>query len=125
MTRWLLVGFGVLDLFAFYRNFPTLTRIFEKYEVSNLIPLAIPALTVITIVSLLVSGPLTVVGNKWGYVIYYFQFPLRLAFKVGLTFGFLFKIVPTITGTFNNGMLTATVFALEAIRLMLTIRRQK
>jgi hypothetical protein len=123
--RGIFICFGLLDLFAFYRSFPTLNRIFENYDVSALIPNVLPAITVLLIVSLLVTGPLTIMGNKYGYVIYYFQFPLRLAFLAGLTFGFVLKFFPMQVGTFGQGMMMATVIAFEAIRLMLTIQRQK
>lgn len=122
---WLFVGFGLLDLYAFYRSFPILDKIFTQSEVSTWIPRVIPGLTVILIVSLLASGPLTVVGRSWGYVIYYFQFPLRIAFVTCLTFGFLFRWMPTQVGTMAHGMLTATAFGLEAVRLMLTIRKHR
>lgn len=122
--RGIFICFGLLDLLAFYRAFPTLNRIFENYDVSALIPNVLPAFTVLLIVSLLVSGPLTIVGNRYGYVIYYFQFPLRLAFRIG-TFSFVLKLFPMQLGTLNYGMLMATVFAFEAIRLMLTIQHHK
>jgi hypothetical protein len=123
--RGIFICFGFLDLLAFYRSFPTLNRIFENYDVSALIPNVLPAIIVLLIVSLLITGPLTIVGNKYGYVIYYFQFPLRLVFLTGLTFGFALKLFPTQVGTFNHGMEMATVIAFEAIRLMLTIQQQK
>jgi hypothetical protein len=119
--RFIFICFGLLDLLAFYRGFPTLARIFENYDVSALIPNVLPAIMVLLIVSLLVSGPLTIVGNRYGYIIYYFQFPLRLALLTGLTFGFVLKLLHFQVGTFAHGMLMATVFAFEAVRLMLTI----
>lgn len=123
--RGIFIGFGLLDLLAFYRSAPTLARIFENYDVSALIPNVLPAVTVLLIVSLLVTGPLMILGNSIGYTLYYFQFPLRLIFLKGLTFGFVFQIFPTQVGTFNHGMVMASVIAFEAMRLMLTIRRQR
>jgi hypothetical protein len=123
--RGIFICFGLLDLLAFYRGFPTLNRIFENYDVSALIPNVLPAITVLLFISLLVTGPLTVVGNRYGYIIYYFQFPLRLAFQTALTFGFIFKMFQTQVGTFNHGMMTATVIAFEAVRLMLTIQHHR
>lgn len=123
--RGIFICFGLLDLLAFYRSFPTLARIFENYDVSALIPNVLPAITVLLIVSLLATGPLTLVGNRYGYIIYYFQFPLRVMFMKALTFGFIFQLFPTQVGTFTHGMVTASVIAFEAIRLMLTIRRQR
>lgn len=122
--RSIFIFFGLLDLLAFYRAFPTLNRIFENYDVSALIPNVLPAITVLMIVSLLVSGPLTLADNRYGFVTYYIQFPFRLAFSI-LTFGFILKLFPMQLGTFNYGMLTATVFAFEATRLMLTIQYHK
>jgi hypothetical protein len=124
-VRGIFIGFGFLDLFAFYRSFPVLNRIFENYDVSALIPNVLPAITVLLILSLLVTGPLTIVGNRYAYVIYYFQFPLRLTFLTGLTFGFMFKLFPTQVGTFAHGMLMATVIAMEAVRLMVTIQTHR
>jgi len=115
-----MVVFGALDLFAFYRSFPKLVRMIENYA-----PNFYQALLFLMILSLLVSGPLYMMGNRIGYAIYYFQFPLRLTFLTALTFGFVFKLVVTQTGTLGNGMVMASVFALEAVRLMLTIQKNK
>lgn len=123
--RGIFIFFGLLDLLAFYKAFPTLNRIFENYEVSSLIPSVRPAITVLLILSLLASGPLTIVGNRYGYVIYYFQFPLRLALLTGLTFGFVLIIYPGQQGTFSHGMTMASIFAAEAIRLMATIQAHR
>ncbi|HMJ70075.1 MAG TPA: hypothetical protein VK508_14315 [Cyclobacteriaceae bacterium] len=123
--RGIFICFGFLDLLAFYRSFPVLNRIFENYDVSALIPNVLPAITVLLVLSLLVTGPLTIVGNRYGYVIYYFQFPLRLAFRAGLTFGFVFRLLPAQVGTFAYGMTLATILAFEATRLMLTIQAHR
>src|ERR1044071_6336174 len=114
-----MAAFGALDLYAFYRAFPLLARIFENY-VAGVVPL----LTIVTIVSLLVSGPLFMIDNRIGYVIYYFQFPFRLFFSI-FTFGFILRLFPTQQGTFVHGMELASVFGLEAVRLMLTIQKNK
>jgi hypothetical protein len=114
-----MAGFGVLDLYSFYRAFPPLVRIFENYVAG-----IVPALTVLMIVSLLASGPLFIIDNRVGYVIYYFQFPFRLLFFI-LTFGFILRVFPTQQGTFAHGMEIASVFGLEAVRLMLTIQKNK
>jgi hypothetical protein len=115
-----MVAFGALDLLAFYRSFPKLVRMIENYT-----PNLYQALLFLTMLSLLVSGPLYILGNRIGYVIYYCQFPLRLTFISALTFGFVFKLLVTQTGTFSAGMVMASVFALEAVRLMLTIQKNK
>ena len=112
--------FGALDLFAFYRSFPRLMRIFENYNAS-----IYQVLVLIMIISLIASGALYMMGNKIGFVIYYFQFPMRVSFIPGLTFGFLTSILPVATGTLYYGMLLATIFALEAIRLMHTIQKHR
>jgi hypothetical protein len=122
--RGIFIGFGLLDLLSFYRAFPTLTLIFENYDVPAAITNVLPALAVLLIVSFLVSGPLTIVGNRYGYVMYYFQFPLRLAVQIP-TFGFAFELFPMQVGTFYQGMFVATVVAFEAIRLMLTIQHHR
>lgn len=77
------------------------------------------------IVSLLISGPLTMLGKKAGYIIYYFQFPARLWSLTGLTFGFVFTLFPTEVGTLKQGMTIATVIAFEATRLMLTLQSHR
>jgi hypothetical protein len=115
----LMLIFGTLDLFLFYKNFPQLMRAVENYSAS-----VVNVLVILLILSLLVSGPLIMVGNKIGFVVYYFQFPFRLAFFV-VTFGFLYKILGPHPGTFSDGMLRATIFGLEAVRLMLTIQKNK
>lgn len=112
--------FGALDLYAFYKSFPRVVQMFENYT-----PNLYRVLLVMMIVSLLLSGPLFMLGKRIGYTIYYFQFPLRLTFLTSLTFGFIFRIAPTQTGTFSHGMVMATVIALEAVRLMLTIQKNK
>ena len=109
-----MVVFGLLDLFLFYKNFPQLFRNLERYNV----------LKILVDLSLLVSGPLFIVGNKIGFIVYYFQFPFRLLFFL-VTFGFLLKVFNPPQGTFAHGMLLATIFALEAVRLMLTIQKNK
>ena len=114
-----MVIFGALDLYSFYRSFPQLIRVVENYSAGIL-----PLLTILLILSLLVSGPLYMVGNKLGFTIYYFQFPFRLAFFI-VTFGFISRLITTQQGTFAHGMLQATIFALEAVRLMLTIQKNK
>jgi len=115
-----MVAFGALDLLAFYRSFPKLMRMIENYS-----PSFYQVLLFLMILSLLVTGTLYMMGNRIGYVVYYFQFPLRLTFLTALTFGFIFKILPTQTGTLASGMVMASVFALEAVRLMLTIQKNK
>jgi hypothetical protein len=114
-----MIVFGLLDLLSFYRSAPNLIRALE-----NFVPSAIGLAWILLVVSLLASGPLNIVGNRFAYVIYYFQFPLKLAFLT-LTFGFLFKIIQLQVGTLAYGMLTASVIALEATRLMLTIQRHR
>jgi hypothetical protein len=116
----LMVMFGAFDLLAFYRSFPGVIRIFESYSAT-----AYQIITAVLIPSLLVSGPLFMIGNRIGYIIYYFQFPFRLALLSALTFGFIFKLFATQTGTFAYGMVMASVFGLEAVRLMLTIQKNK
>lgn len=111
--------FGALDLYSFYRSFPGLIRMVTAYSASIL-----NALLILLLGSLIVSGPLFMLDNKLGYVIYYFQFPLRLIFSV-VTFGFIARIINTQPGTFAQGMLTATILALEAVRLMVTIQKNK
>jgi hypothetical protein len=115
----LIAIFGALDLFSFYRSFPGLIRVVENFSGG-----VIPVLHILLVLSLLVSGPLLIVGNRTGYTVYYFQFPLKLWFLI-VTFGFITKIVVTQYGTFAHGMLWATIFALEAVRLMLTIQKNK
>ncbi|HZY81923.1 MAG TPA: hypothetical protein VFE50_20510 [Cyclobacteriaceae bacterium] len=119
------ISFGLLDLLAFYRSSPTLARIFENYDVSALIPNVLPAITVLLIISLLVTGPLMIMNNRRGYTIYYFQFPFRLIFLKGLTFGFIYQLFPTQVGTLTHGMVMASVIAFEAMRLMLTIQEHR
>lgn len=114
-----MAAFGALDLYSFYKTFPILARIFENY-VAGIMPI----LMVLVALSLLVSGPLYVIDNRFGYLIYYFQFPFRLIFSI-LTFGFILRLFPTQQSTFAHGMELATVYALEAVRLMLTIQKNK
>jgi hypothetical protein len=114
-----MAAFGCLDLYSFYRAFPLLTRIFENYVAG-----IVPVLTALTIISLLASGPLFITDNRIGYTIYYFQVPFRLMFSI-LTFGFIFKLFPNQQGTLLHGMEIATVFGLEAVRLMVTIQKNK
>ncbi len=122
--RILFILFGCLDLLAFYRSFGTLSRTLESFD-TLLIPFGIPALTVLLMLSLLISGPLMIVENRAALTIYFFQFPLRLAFSVGLSFGFVFRLFNLQVGTFGYGMLMATVFGLEAVRLMITLQAFK
>jgi len=112
-------AFGALDLYAFYLIVPKMMRAIEDYT-GHLFNV----LFILISVSLIVSGPLIMMGNRIGYVIYYFQFPMKCIFLSGLTFGFL-SLIPVATGTLYFGMLWATIFALEAIRLMHTIQTHR
>jgi type III secretory pathway component EscS len=115
-----MIVFGALDLYALFRVFPKVIWMIETSYNGNLYQL----LVLVMVISLIVSGPLILMGNRIGYVIYYFQFPLRLTTIPSLTFGFLMRI-PTTVGTLFFGMLLATIYALEAIRLMYTIQKHR
>jgi hypothetical protein len=116
----LMMAFGALDLFAFYRCSPKLVKFFETYS-GNIFQL----LLFLMILSLLASGALLMTGNKIGYKVYFFQLAPRLAYLPSLTFGFLTSILHQQVGTLYWGMLLATMYALEAIRLMHTVQKYR
>jgi len=76
------------------------------------------------IMSLVVSGVLSIMRKKISLIVYYFQFPLRITFVI-LTFGFLFKIFGFQYDTVGYQILLGVTVLLEITRLVITIKIHK
>jgi hypothetical protein len=81
--------FGILDLVAIIQSFKQITSL-----INGSLFVWWYILFAILYVSLLVSGFLLIKANKIGMWIYYIQFPIRLMFYAGLSFGFILLINP-------------------------------
>ena len=120
MTKKTLILFGLLDLVTFVVTFKFLIKLIENIELISL--LSIPE--ILLIVSLIVSGVLSIMRNKISLIVYYFQFPLRVTFMI-LTFGFLFKLLGYQYDSLGYKILIIITFLLEILRLVITIMIHK
>ena len=87
MKHKLLVLFGILDFLTVIQIYELLKNIFNKFYYLPIIN----TIEITIIISLLFSGTLSILQKKKALIIYYFQFPFKLAFMI-LTFGFLLKL---------------------------------
>ena len=114
--RYILIILGVLDLVSFYRTYNTGMWILESWKHSHTLEI----LEFILILSFLFSGILLIIGKKISLVIYYFQFPFKLAFLF-LTFGFVLRIVGLPIHSLAYKILLGFIIGLETVRLFFTI----
>ena len=114
----LLLFFGVLDLIAVIKSFQFMVSLVETEKIfywTNMV-------LAILFVSLIFSGLLQILFKKTGLWIYYIQFPLRLIYSVGFSFGFILllsNVFPDCKHIFL--ILTILCMTLEFLRLTLTI----
>jgi hypothetical protein len=116
MIKYGLILFGIFDLLSFWRTYKIGLSMIDNLEHFPLISI----LEMVLILSLIVSGTLSILRNKSALIIYYFQFPLRLAFMV-LTFGFLLKIFGLSYDSIMYKLILGLTYLLEVGRLGYTI----
>ena len=113
MIRFSLVLLGVLDLYMFYSTYWIFSQLVEKIN----IPIV---LETILVLSLLVTGILLILNRKIGLIIFYFQFPFRIAFFI-LTFGFILDIFRIPFESILYKTTTVLLIILEFFRLAYSI----
>jgi len=116
--RTILLAIGLLDLLSFYRSFYSIQGILKSITVLNTLSLVylFQILVLGLVISLPISGLLTIMSKKSGLLIYYFQFPIKLAFVI-LTFGFVPKLFNLQIGSTVFNVTMGLVVGLEALRL--------
>ena len=113
-----IIVFALLDLFLFYRLSRMGWSLLSHFQFA-----LVPFLKLFLIISLLFSGVLLLMDNKAGLILYYFQFPLKLAFMF-LTFGFLLYVIP-VPNPLIYKVLVGVVIGIETVRLLLTIKAHR
>lgn len=130
--KYTLILFGILDLFSFYRTYENglnfvLTFLWAGNEdMSGYINLfgIIMVLNVVLSLLLIASGFLSITGSGISFLIYYVEFPLRLAFFT-LTFGFVLTLSGLHIDSFAYKILLAFVIGLEVFRLIFSIKMNR
>jgi hypothetical protein len=114
----LLIIFGLLDLIAVIKSLQLIISLIENGNITYWTNVGL----MILYVSLIFSGILQIITKKAGLWIYYFQFPLRLLYTVGFSFGFMLlltNLFPDKKQTFQ--IISILCMILEFARLTLTI----
>ncbi len=121
-TRVILVAFGLLDLLSFYRSYNSIPGTLDSLTFLDALSLVfiLQSLFLILILSLPLSGLLTIFTKKSGLQIYYFQFPIKLTFLT-LTFGFVLRLFNLQIGSILYNTTMGIAIGLEVLRLGLTI----
>lgn len=129
IIKYVLIVFGLLDLYAFVINLQSISYIEKSisfglsnsYDSEDYIFLVLfPILMLILVLSLLATGILSILGKKWALIIYYFQFPLRFLFVV-LTFSIFFRFFKFQVDSIAYQLLVWFLMALEIARLAFSI----
>lgn len=114
----LVLIFGLLDLIALIKSFEHMIEIFK----SEFLFTWMNVIWLILYFSLIVSAVFLLLSSKTGLWIYYIQFPFRLLWTSGLSFGFIIflsRLSPENGLTKNVFLIIAPI--LEVGRLVLTI----
>jgi hypothetical protein len=130
-VKYTLIVLGTLDLFSVYRTYDDGLNILLAFfwgETSTMEGMgfvnAILILNTILTLSLVVTGLSSIAGLRISYLVYYFQFPLRLIFFT-LTFDFILSLPGLQMDTWIYKILLAIVVTLEIVRLIFTIKTRK
>ncbi len=131
-VKYVLMAFGLLDLFGFYRAYENglnilLTGLWGDLKMGGLTDIiftAIMTLNSILVLSLILSGLLSLFKPRVSFLVYYFQFPLRLIFLT-LTFGFILRLPGLQIDSWTYKFILAFVVGLEIFRLIFTITTKK
>jgi len=135
--RYSLIFFGILDIVSFFRTYETVFYMWDNIAATlnfgfgseaqlldKILMLGIPMLNLTLVLLLIASGLFLIMGKKAGIIIYYFEFPLRLAFFI-LTFGFLLSPFGFQIGTWAYKLTLMLIAVLELARLIYSIWIQK
>ncbi len=107
----ILIIFALLDALLFGRFLLDINFSADQFLLNQL--------KSVFLISLAVSPFGLIFQKKWGYILYYVQFPFRYLFVV-LSFGFLTYLVPA-TPSFSRLMIIVAMI-LEIVRLILTVK---
>ena len=124
MLKNLLVLFGLFDLISFFRTFNIGFKLLNgtlKVEGLPILAYLLPMFEAALIATLLISGILSILKRKSSIILYYVQFPFKIAFMV-LTFGFFLKIFGLPYNSISYLVIVIVVHFIEIIRLALTIQ---
>lgn len=120
MIQNLLILFGILDLLCFIRFCKVLTRMFETIP-DFIYPIdVISIFEILLIVSLILSGILSILKLKMSLLTFYFQFPLKITFHI-FSFGFILKISGFPIDSISYKILLIVIGLMECLRLWYTI----
>ena len=135
--RYSLVILGILDLVSFYRTYETGFYMWENIIATldfglgsetklwdKLLILGKPILNLTLVLLLISSGLFLIMGKKAGLIVYYFEFPLRLAFLT-LTFGFIFQLFGLQVDTWTYKLALTLIVGIELLRLVYSIWTQR
>ena len=135
--RYSLIILGILDIVSFYRTYETGFYMWDNIIATldfgsgsetelwdKLLILGIPILSLTLVLLLVASGLFLIMGKKTGIIIYYFEFPLRLAFLT-LTFGFIFKLFGLQVDTWTYKLALTLIIGIELLRLIYSIWTQR
>jgi hypothetical protein len=114
----LLIFFGILDLIAFIKSFQLISSLIETGKITHWTNIVLAIL----FLSLILSGIFQILSKKTGIWIYYCQFPFRLFYSAGFSFGFILlsiDLFPDFKQIFL--ILSILCMTLECLRLTLTI----
>ena len=115
-----IITFGILDLFSFSQTYKVGLILVDNFKYFPLMN----SLEILLILSLVVSGVLSIMRKKIALVFYYFQMPLRLTFVI-LTFGFLINIFGFQFNSIGFKVMFILTSLLEIARLIFTIMIHK
>jgi hypothetical protein len=107
----ILIFFALLDAFLFGKSLTGINFSADQFLLNQI--------KSIFIISLAVSPFGLTFQKKWGYILYYVQFPFRYMF-MALSFGFLTCLVPATPSFIKLTIIVAMI--LEIVRLILTVK---
>jgi len=130
--KYIFIGLGLLDLFAFYRTYENglnmlLTGLWGDLNMGSFTDIVFTTITTlnsILILSLILSGLLCIFKPRTSFLIYYFQFPLRLIFFT-LTFGFILQLPGLQRDSWTYKFMLAFIVGLEIFRLIFTVKTKQ
>lgn len=114
----LLIICGILDLIAVLKSFQLISSLIETGKITYWTNIVLAIL----LLSMILSGIFQILSKKTGLWIYYFQFPFRLFYYAGFSFGFILlagDLFPDFKQLFL--ILSILCMTLEFLRLTLTI----
>jgi hypothetical protein len=116
MKRNILIFLGVLDIISFVRTYSFGLKLIKDIASLNVLDI----LEVILIISLILSGTLSLLRKKMSLIVYYIQFPFRIGFMI-FTFGFLLEIFGFRYDAVMYKVMVVLIIVLELLRLVYSI----